>query len=88
MNLLSFQHVRAAWAERAAQQHGSVKRTDIVNAFGVSAATASTDIGYLLKHNKGCMEYDNHAQEYRWKAGAKVKLELPQWVKDLNRRAE
>lgn len=88
MNILSIEHVRAAWAEQHAATNGTVKRTDIVNAFGVSAATASTDIAYLLKHHPGCLEYDHAAREYRWKARHRPKLELPAWVKELREAAE
>ncbi len=86
MNTLSIEHVRAAWAERRAARSGTIKRTDIVTAFGVSAATASTDIGYLLKHHAGCLEYDHAAREYRWTA-IRPKLELPEWVNDLTGEA-
>lgn len=88
MNTLSIEHVRAAWAERYAARHGTMKRTDIVTAFGVSAATASTDIAYLLKHHVGCLEYDHAAREYRWKFGREPKLELPDWIKDFNQGAK
>lgn len=79
MNTLSIEHLRAAWAEKFAVQCKTLKRSDIVTAFGISAATASTAIAYLLQHNPGFLRYDNAAKAYTW-TGRPAKLKRPEWM--------
>lgn len=73
------QHARAAWAERQAASAGSIKRADIVNAFGVSEATATSDLAYLTA-NHDCLEYHHASRSYQWKGGKRIKLAPPPWI--------
>ncbi len=83
------EHTRAAWAERFAIRTGRISRGDIVEAFGVSNATASTDLAYLQTEHPGLIEYDTASRSYTLKnlsskKPPKPKLARPPFIAEFD----
>ena len=75
--------IRLAWIERRARSTGTIKRKDVVSAFGLSLAQASSDLQTLQLLAPGCLEYDLAAKCYRWAGGEAVVIDIPSPIRDF-----
>lgn len=75
--------LRRAWIERAAQDAGHIRRSDICAALGISMAQCSADLQQLLHDHPGCLTYDLRAKLYRWTGGIRLATHLPDFLSQL-----
>lgn len=75
--------LRLAWAERMAQKHGTVSRQDLMQAFRISIAQASSDLQELQRVHPGCLTYSTARKRYEW-VGTKLITKLPYPVRRVS----
>lgn len=71
-----FLRCRLAWLERFAMQNGYIGRNEIVEAFSISSAQASSDLQTYLSLNPNALVYHTSHKRYEWTAKA-VLLVVP-----------
>lgn len=73
-----FPRCRLAWLERRAKATGHIGRSDIMGAFGISAAHASNDLQSYLALNPGALTYHTSRKHYEW-TGKKLAINPAPW---------
>ena len=76
---LWFPRTRLAFLERRAKKHGTLRRRDLQEFFGVSLAQASADLQRYQELNPGALLYSTKRKEYIWNKEAKLIFD-PTWL--------
>lgn len=75
-----YSRCRLAWLERQAKAASRINRADLMDAFGISAAQASSDFQAYHQLNPGALACDLPSKRYWWTGESEFAIVPAPWA--------